>query len=380
MAPAALPVANDAGPGGAARAVVRFDARPERPPRPRVTLLVEPRFPGGTSGAVAAEIRALAPHVSLSVVALGTAMFRDRPVHPGIAAALDELGLPLLPEPAVVRTDTIVLHNPSALKFDARLGPRLSAGRIVVVTHENFLRPGGSEAFDIRHCLDLVAARSAGGDCLLAPVSVTNRATVEEWLARRPAEGWRVADRAWTNILSHPLAEPTPRPRDRRGRHSRPGFEKFPSLAALRAQFPGHAERCAFLGADTLLLDRAALPGHWELHRFGTMAVEDFLAGIDFFVYFTHPLWRESFGRAIADAIAAGKLVITDPATAASFPGVIADDGSGVDSIVAAHVADPRRYGEAVRRAQAGLAAQRPEAVVSRLLPLLQPGPAHAAL
>ena len=362
--------------------LVRADAglRPAR--RPRVALLVEPRFPGGTSGAVAAEIRALAPHVSLSVVALGTRMFRNRPVHPEIVRALDETGLRLLPEPPVLHADTIVLHNPSALKFEPRLAPRLSAGRLVVVTHENFLRPGGPEAFDVGRCLDLVAARSVGGAHLLAPVSPANRAGVEAWLAQRPAGDWELSGADWPNIISHPFGPPTVRPRDRRGRHSRPGFEKFPPLAALAAQFPSHAERCAILGADTLLLDPEATPPHWDLLPFGAMPVADFLAGIDFFVYFTSPFWRESFGRAIAEAIAAGKLVITDPATAAAFgPGVIADDGSGVDAIVAAHVADPAGYAARVRRAQADLAAHRPEAVVPRLLPLLAADPrADAAL
>jgi hypothetical protein len=347
------------------------------PLRPRVTLIVEPRFPGGTSGAVAAEIRALAPHVALSVVGLATRMFRDRPVHPDIVRALEDVGLALLPEPPVVRADAIVLHNPSALRFETRLGPRLSAARMIVVTHENFTRPGGTESFDVAHCLGLVAARSVVGARLLAPVSAGNRRTVADWLAGRPEAGWAMAD-DWPNILALPLLAPTARPRDRRGRHSRPSFEKFPSLAALRAQFPAHAERCAMLGADTLLGDPEgepeAVPPHWELLRFGAVPVEEFLAGIDFFVYFTNPAWRESFGRAIAEAIAAGKLVITDPETAATFgPGVIADDGTGVDAIVAAHVADPGRYGATVRQAQADLARHLPEAVVPRLLALLDP-------
>lgn len=330
---------------------------------------------------MAAEIRALAPHVRLSVVALDTAMFRDRPPHPEILRSLDEAGLPLLPEPPVVRADTIVLHNPSALKFDAALRPRLSAARLVAVTHENFGRPGGGLGFDVAHCLDVVAARTAGAERLLAPVSATNRATVAAWLAEHSGSGWSLCGRDWPNIVAHPFIDPTTRPRDRRGRHSRPGFEKFPAHPELRRHFPAHAERCALLGADTLLLDRQSIPPHWEVHRFGAMPVDEFLAGIDFFVYFTHPLWRESFGRAIAEAIAAGKLVITDPDTAATFgPGVVADDGTGVDTIVAAHIADPRRYANAVRRAQADLTAHRPEAVMARLLPILQPGLAADAV
>ena len=210
----------------------------------------------------------------------------------------------------------------------------------------------------------------------------TNRASVAAWLGQHPDLGWRLAPDDWPNICDQPFLAPTPTPRDRRGRHSRPGFEKFPPLAALRAQFPAHAERCAILGADTLLLDPESMPPHWQLLRFGAMKVPDFLASIDFFVYFTHPLWRESFGRAIAEAIAAGKLVITDPATAEPFgPGVVADNGDGeIDRIIAAHVADPSRYAAAVRRAQADLAAHRPEPVVARLLALLEPEVAVHAL
>jgi hypothetical protein len=350
--------------------------------RPRVALLIDPRFPGGTASATAAEIRTLAPRVELAVIGLRTAMFRDRPPNPAIARALEDLGLPLLPEPPVVRADTIVLHNPACLKFDTRLVPRLSAARTVVVTHENFLRPGGVEGFDVAHCLGLIAARVAGGERLLAPISGPNRAGVGAWLGRHPESGWTLAPADWPNVCDQPMLEPSRRPRDRRGRHSRPGFEKFPSLAALRLQFPPHAERSAILGADTLLLDPESVPKHWQLLRFGAAPVADFLAGIDFFVYFTHPLWRESYGRVIAEAIAAGKLVITDEATAEPFgPGVVAATSKEVDRIVAAHVADPSRYAAAVRRSQADLAPHRPDAVLWHLMPLLTPGKdLHAVL
>ena len=130
------------------------------------------------------------------------------------------------------------------------------------------------------------------------------------------------------------------------------------------------------------MLDPEAVPPHWTLLRFGAMPVAEFLATIDFFVYFTHPLWRESFGRALAEAIAAGKLVITDAETAAPFgPGVVAAASPAeVDRIIAAHVADPQAYAARVRCAQETLAAHRPEAVLERILPLLEPGEASRAL
>jgi hypothetical protein len=300
-------------------------------------------------------------------------MFRGDGVHPAIAEALAAHGVPLLRGPAVLRADTIVLHNPSCLRFDRSLATRLSAARLIVVTHENFLRPNGSEGFDVAGCLDRIEAAAVCGELVLAPVSAHNRTTVRGWCGRQD-RGWEIAETDWSNIFDLELVPPTPRPRDRRGRHSRPGFEKFPARSVMDAHFPPEAERCLILGADSLVADPDGVPEHWDLRRFGTMPVAEFLAEIDFFVYFTNPLWRESFGRVIAEAIAAGKLVITDPGTAAVFgEGVIASTGDDVQTIVERFLAAPEAYGAMVRKAQAGLARFTPEAVRARILPLVAP-------
>ncbi len=330
--------------------------------RHRLTLVLDPRFPGGTSAAVAAEIAAIAGWVRLEVCAIETAMFRGRDVHPGLRAALEANGLDLVWNPPVIRGDTVVFHNPSCLRFDTDFAPRISCGALYVVTHENMVRPNGSPAFDADLCLQLIERASVTGRHMLAPVSAHNRATATAWLAGRPDLPWTLAPFDWFNIFDLPLGEPVPAPRDRRGRHSRPGLEKFPALPAMLAHFPAHAERCAILGADTFLRAPGGVPPHWRAFRFGSMDVARFLEEIDFFVYFTHPLWRESFGRVIAEAIAAGKLVITDPGTAAPFGGgVVASDGSDVDALVAGFIAAPGRYARAVRQAQAGLARFAPE-------------------
>ena len=62
-------------------------------------------------------------------------------------------------------------------------------------------------------------------------------------------------------------------------------------------------------------------------------------------VYFTAPTWRESFGRVLAEAMAAGKLVITDHDTAANFEGaVVSAEPREVDQIIQSHISNPERY------------------------------------
>lgn len=356
-------------------------AGPRGAQRRRLALIVDPRFPGGTCAAVAAEIRALGGLVDLSVHGVETAMFKGRRVNPTLQGALDEQGIGLTWSAPVIRADTVVFHNPSCLRFDTRLATRISCASAFIVTQENLLRPNGSEGFDVATCLDLIDAALVSGHRNLAPVSPYNRRTVDGWLARNPRD-WTVTPFDWLNICELEIIPPASTPRDRRGRHSRPGFEKFPPLDTMLAHFPPHAERCAILGGDSFLLDPETLPRHWTVRRFGETDVAGFLAELDFFVYFTHPQWRESFGRVIAEAIAAGKLVITDPGTAEAFgDAVVPSDGTDVDRIIQAFIAEPRWYQTFVRSAQASLARFRPEACVRDVLSRIDPvGAASHAL
>ncbi len=338
----------------------------------RLAVLLDPRFPGGTSTAAAAELRALAGRVDLRVVGLETAMFRGRSVHPELEAVLEAQGLEIDWMPPVVHADTIVFHNPSCLRFDVKLPIRLSCATALVVTHENFLRPNGTETHDVAACLEALARALVCRRRWLAPVSAYNRSTVRAWLER--GSDWELAPADWFGVFDQPLLAPTAQPGDRRGRHSRPGPEKFPPRALLEGQFPAHAQSCILLGADALIDAAEPPPTHWDLRRFGSLPVERFLEEIDFLVYFTHPNWRESCGRVIAEAIAAGKVVITDPGTAQTFgPAVVACSGEGaeVDRIVAGFIADPAAYVRFVAEAQATLAGFGPEAFRARVRDLL---------
>jgi len=170
------------------------------------------------------------------------------------------------------------------------------------------------------------------------------------------------------------MQPPTPAPRDRRGRLSRPGFEKFPDLATLDLCFPARAEANVILGADMLIARGEPRP-HWRLYPFRGIDLAGFFGQIDFMVYYTSPSWQESFGLAIAESIAAGKVVITDAATAATFgDGVVAAAPREVDAVIARMTADPDLYREQVLRGQARLDEFSAEKARDRARALLGPG------
>ena len=207
--------------------------------RRRLALVVDPRFPGGTSTAVAQEIRTLDGHVDLRVFAIETTMFRDRRINAALEAALEACGLELIWNPPVIRSEIVFFHNPSFLRFDERLDLRVSCGLALLIAHENFLRPNGSEGLDVEKCLRLIDASLVCRSRFIAPISAYNRRTVEDWVpgSRSRLAGGRLR---LLQRLRFPLRPADrERPRDRRGRHSRPGFEKFPPLETMLKRFPG---------------------------------------------------------------------------------------------------------------------------------------------
>jgi len=291
---------------------------------------------------------------TVEVHAITTRMFRNRDRNPVLDEAIAEAGVTVHHNANVISADIVLFHNPSALRFDTELKNRIVCDTFVAVCHENFLLPNGDEAYDVGTCLDILDTALLCRKRILAPVSAYNRETIAAWEAdatRR--EAWQIASKSWMNICDFPVVPPNAAPRDRRGRHSRPGFEKFPGPATMAQLFPPHAEN-HILGGDIFIPDDA--PPHWTLYPFRSIPVDRLLRTIDFFVYFTNPLWRESFGRVIAEAIAAGKPVLTDPATAANFgPNVLGLAPAEVDGCIRQHLDNPTKYQTLVHAQQSDL-------------------------
>lgn len=338
-----------------------------------IAYIVDPRFSGGTSAAVAAELRALATlGLRLRLHAIESRLFRGRYLSPPLAEACEDLKLVPEWDAPVIHGDLVLLHNPSFLRFDESLPTRIIARHLVVVTHENLSRPGGAEAFDVGKCLGMIDRRSLALRKSLAPVSSHNRETVTRWRAQNAASGaWQILPEDWFNICAFEMTPPTQTPRDRRGRHSRPGPEKFPPLETLARCFPQTAERNVVLGADALIA-AGQVPKHWQAYRFNEISVRHFFDQIDFLIYFTAPTWSESFGRVLAEGIAAGKVVIANRTSAAMLPGaVVAADPHEIDGLVAAHVQDPALYRARVLSAQKLLAGFSPDAFCAYFKSLL---------
>ena len=100
------------------------------------------------------------------------------------------------------------------------------------------------------------------------------------------------------------------------GRHGRDAVEKWPSRAAdILAAYPDDgAMRVRILGgANVPARTLGRLPDAWEVLEFNSVPPRDFLASLDFFVFFPHEERIEAFGRTIIEAMASGCATILPP-------------------------------------------------------------------
>ncbi len=294
-------------------------------------------------------------------------MFKGQIPAPQLQETLTRLDLALIWDAKEIAADIVIFHNPSCLRFQQELDVKIITPHLVVVAHENFLRPGGAEAFDVATCLGMIEQCSFASKRTLAPISAWNRKTIAQWQkTQRSLDRWSVLDVDWFNICDFPLLEPVDAPKDRRGRHSRPGLEKFPQQQFMEQCFPAHAEANILLGADAFVNDPQT-PAHWELYPFRSISVEAYFEMIDFMIYFTAPTFRESYGRVLAEAVAAGKLTISDPETASAFGGAVqAASPEEVDGIIQSYIADPSTYRAKIIAAQRALEQFSPSAFATR--------------
>lgn len=282
-----------------------------------VVIASDFRFPGGTTASLAQEIRAQAEAgYRTALLQLASPLLRhprpiaariQRCVHEGLAELVradEPLHARLLvmrhpsafetrpPAPLDVTSDHKVMVVNQAPQDDSQEAPSYDLSRVAVTVEELF-GPGTVWVPIGPLVRDSLAEHGAGLDVL--SWDWHNVIDPDEWGGARAG---LVGDR--------PVI----------GRHSRPKPHKWPQTpGTLLAAYPDdpRVEVQVLGGADHPRELLGRLPDNWTVRGFNEKSPAEFLAGIDFFVYYHHPGLNEAFGRATLEALAAGAVAILPP-------------------------------------------------------------------
>jgi len=320
-----------------------------------IVMVCDFRIPGGTSSALAAEIRTFFDTgLKIGLLQINSPYFDSAaPADSEIPHCVDSGLVKWLNPTQSIDCDLLVLHNPNFfMRVDFPEQNIRSRNRIMVAHHVP-LGPTGKLNYDPWR-INAIIQKNFGGGFVWAPNSPVCREQFNKIFFDLPL----LAD-DWHNIIR---VEDWGAPRSSAkfqkcviGRHSRPHNDKWPTTRKelLQCYPPDPDFEVRILGADSYLRKLVGLvPENWRLYAFNEITPKEFLHTIDFFVYFHHPLTLESFGRAPAEAAAAGCVLILPSYLRATFgDGAIYCKPQDVAEIVRAYRSDPGAYG---RQSQSG--------------------------
>jgi Glycosyltransferase family 28 C-terminal domain len=319
-----------------------------------VLMVSDFRFPGRTSRSAAEEITAQAQvGWSTGLVHLnGPLVSRVTPVNPRIREQIRRGLARLLVGDRPIRTKVVVVRHPAVLQAAANQLPPIETEHAVLVANAPPIDIDGRRHYDPA-LVDQIARERFGVTPIWAPIGPLAREAVA------PSVPVGLQEKDWVNIIDVD-AWHVDRPRWRSdrpviGRHSRPSRQNWPTdPAVIEAVYPvdGSAVVKVLGGAGAALETLGFLPECWQVIPFGSMTPREFLAQLDFFVYYHHPEWVEASGRNILEALASGLPVILPPHFDTLFgDAAIYAEPSQVPSMVSQLYADRQAYEEVTVRA-----------------------------
>lgn len=275
-----------------------------------VLILTDPRFMGGTTAAIAADMRAFSQaglSVGLYLVQSDGFFRREDQPNPAVQDLADLDGVTLCNDRATLAAGVAFFHHPGIFLHPVLNPVHVTADRSLVVTHQPLFEGNGAMNFDpLRVMANL--KQQFGTVPIWAPVSGLCR---QHYRSLAPV--LRLSREDWGNSFDvstwTPRREKFTRPVLTIGRHGRPHTEKWPDTAAdIAACLPATAtSRIRVMGADRSHLDRLGVDvSAWDLVAFNGETPQAFLDSLDVFSYFYADRWVEAYGRTVAEAMLMG--------------------------------------------------------------------------
>ncbi|MDT0202925.1 glycosyltransferase [Nocardioides sp. AE5] len=320
-----------------------------------VLIASDLRFPGGTSHSIAEEVTAQArAGLRTGLIHLNGPLVRGlHPVNPKLRRAIESGEADLLVGQRRVRARVLVIRHPAVAQHALAQLPPLEVEQVIVVANAGPVDARGTVIYDVATVTREVTERlghvpkwTGIGPAVrkeIAP-AVDPVQLLDDWVNIIDVDAWAVERPEWT--ADRPVI----------GRHSRPHPQKWPrDVTTLRLAYPtdGSVTVRVLGGAEPAEDLLGTLPSSWTVLPFGAVGPREFLAGLDFFVYFHDPGLVEAFGRTILEAIASGAVAILPPHFEELFgPSAVYTTPDGVAATVAAFRADRARYDAQVETAR----------------------------
>lgn len=298
---------------------------PQRPAQEEydVVIISDFRHLGGNTASNVQEMTAQArAGLKTGIVQVDRYDFATtRPIHHEVQALVDSGAVDMLVHGDHINTRLAIVRFPAIFSEVQDFLPTIEADSIRVVVNQPPRRVKGEPPFySIETCKQRIN-EYLGDEGNWVPIGPA----VRDALAADD-EGHHLSDENWYNIIDVD-AWHVPRPGWRAdvpviGRHGRDNFEKWPSKAEdILSAYPedGSMQVRILGGASIPTKTIGYLPAAWQVLEFNAIPPRDFLANLDFFVFFPHEDRIEAFGRTIIEAMASGCLVVLPSEFAALF-------------------------------------------------------------
>jgi hypothetical protein len=304
-------------------------------------------FPGGTSSALRAELKAANLFgLSAAVVPfIGRPGNLVRPFERRAASLIDALGVTWLTGDQVTTCDILLAHHPQVFEHMPASAVRVRPQHVVCVVHHPPFNGDWKPQYDFE-VVERNLERLFGAPVTFGPVGPKVRAQFESLVGRKPAllsrDLFNMIDISEWNLRQRPAPQCTAT----LGRHSRPDPLKWPdSRDELLAAYPDrrHLTIRALGGIPAEL--EAWIGSNWQPLPFCGEGVPDFLNSLDFYVYFHSRHWVEAFGMSVAEAMASGLVTVLDPSYETLFEdGAIYAQPNDVETVIDRFLASPDEY------------------------------------